>query len=110
MAADAHSAATHVPVQLTGDEGCARVVFTGRLAAGDVLHLEQLLGDPRLALARTWLWDMTGLVQLDLICAYALLRAIRRTATGPVRICGARRAVGRTLRIAGVGAVAVIQD
>ncbi|MFB7172103.1 STAS domain-containing protein [Streptomyces sp. NPDC056254] len=108
MATDAYSAATHAPVMITADGGCTQLVFTGRLGAADVLRLEQALDDRRLAQAHTWLWDMAGLIHIDLICAYALLRAIRRTATGPVRIRGARRPVERTLRHTGMGAVADI--
>ncbi|THA76188.1 hypothetical protein E6U81_35925 [Streptomyces sp. A0592] len=90
--------------------GCTWLVFTGSLAAGDALELERQLGDHRLAQAHAWLWDMTGLIDLDLICAHALLRAIRRAAPGPVRIRGARRTVVRTLRRAGMGAADAIHD
>ncbi|MFE9636918.1 STAS domain-containing protein [Streptomyces sp. NPDC006463] len=108
MTADAPSSASPTPLSITACDDSAVFCFTGQLTAQELLRLEQQLLDPRLTRAGEWVWDMSGLEHLDLICAYALLRSARRTASGPIRVRGARRNVQRTLRYAGVQAIVTV--
>lgn len=112
MAADPHPATdSRAPVILTEANGRAILRLTGELTADTVLDLEQQLLDPRLCHVREWVLDMSDLTGMDLTCAYALLRAATRTpATTTVRVRAARRNVLRTLRHAGVDALAMIEE
>lgn len=107
MAADAP---LPLPVTLTADGQHATLVFGGVLDTRWTRELEEQLTDPRLRRARTWELRMDDLTQLDLTCAYALLRAAT-TSPEPVdlRIRGARRTVQRTLHEVGLDAVAAIE-
>lgn len=111
MAADSPAgAAAAAPLSIEEADGCATLRFTGDLAAGTVLDLERKLLDPCLSQARAWVLDMTGLVRVDLTCAYAPLRAVTRLPrTTAVQVRGARRDVQRTLRHAGFDALTSIE-
>ncbi|MGN9790591.1 STAS domain-containing protein [Streptomyces sp. OZ13] len=88
----------------------AVLVFSGVLDTHALRRLEERLLDPRLRQSGTWVLEMSGLERIDLACAYGLLRAVT-VAPEPVGITvrGARRGVVRTLRHAGVHAVATIE-
>lgn len=88
----------------------AVLAFSGVLDAHALPELEERLLDPRLRQARTWVLEMSGLERIDLACAYGLLRAVT-VAPEPatVTVHGARRSVVRTLRHAGLDAVATIK-
>lgn len=89
----------------------AQLVLAGEIGAEALRELEELLGAPSLSEAAEWIVDMRGISRLDLACAYALLRAAtRRPEPAALTIHGARRAVQRTLRHAGLDAVAVIEE
>ncbi|MFD0168774.1 STAS domain-containing protein [Streptomyces decoyicus] len=100
------------PVALTeADDQHAVLTFAGVLDAHALAGLEELLSDRRLRQAGTWVWDMSGLQRTDLACAYALLRAVTRAPeTVSVTVRGARRAVRRTLRHAGLDTVVSIEE
>ncbi|MFJ8673340.1 STAS domain-containing protein [Streptomyces sp. NPDC093589] len=88
------------------DEQRAVLTFSGALDAHDLPELEELLGDRRLRQAGSWIWDMSDLQRIDLACAYALLRAVTRAPESvSVATRGARHAVQRTLRHAGLDTV-----
>ncbi|MFF8785193.1 STAS domain-containing protein [Streptomyces sp. NPDC015125] len=101
-----------VPVALTeADEQHAVLTFSGILDAQALPELEELLIDRRLRQAGTWVWNMSGLERIGLACAYALLRAVTHAPeTVSVTIRGARRAVLRTLRHAGLDIVVTIEE
>ncbi|MFG2532989.1 STAS domain-containing protein [Streptomyces sp. NPDC048516] len=100
------------PVALTEADGQHAVLtFSGILDAQALPELEELLSDRRLRQAATWAWNMTGLERLGLACAYALLRAVTHAPeTVTVTVRGARRAVQRTLRHAGLDTVVTIEE
>ncbi|MFI6274561.1 STAS domain-containing protein [Streptomyces sp. NPDC050988] len=106
------TAAPHpLPLVVTAEGQRATLTFSGALEARMVRELEERLADPQLRQTREWLLEMSALTRLDLACAYALLRAAT-TFPEPVtlHVRGARRAVQRTLRDAGVDAVATIDE
>ncbi|MFF3333408.1 STAS domain-containing protein [Streptomyces sp. NPDC002888] len=89
----------------------AVLAFTGVLDMHVLSELEVLLLDERLRQADAWDLDMSGLERLDMACAYALLRAATRAPEpAALTVRGARRDVHRTLRQAGVDAVATIEE
>ncbi|MGW7488248.1 STAS domain-containing protein [Streptomyces sp. NPDC054786] len=100
------------PVALTqADEQLAVLTFSGVLDAHALPELEELLNDRNLRQAGTWVWDMSGLERIGLACAYALLRAVTRAPeTVSVTTRGARRAVQRTLRHAGLDTVVSLTE
>lgn len=88
----------------------AEVTLAGDLRSGALRELEERLADPRLYEATEWVLDMSGVDGFDLACAYALLRAAtERPENAALTIRGAPHGVQRTLRDAGLDAVAVIQ-
>lgn len=89
----------------------AVLAFSGVLDAHVLRELEERLLDQRLRQAGAWVLEMSDLDRLDLACAYALLRAVT-SAPEPAALTvrGARRNVQRTLRHAGVDAVATIEE
>ncbi|MEV1055093.1 STAS domain-containing protein [Streptomyces sp. NPDC049887] len=89
----------------------AEVVLAGDIGAATLRELEERLDARPLAEAAEWVVDMSGVDHLDLACAYALLRAAGLRAEPPeLTIRGARRTVRRTLRHAGLDAIATIVD
>ncbi|MBU6532464.1 STAS domain-containing protein [Streptomyces mayonensis] len=99
---------TDAPVRIAeADERHAVLAFTGDLDAPALRVLEELLLEPRLRKTGAWTLEMSGLEHIDLSCAYALLRTVTRTPE-PVQLTvrGARPAVHRTLRQAGLDTVA----
>ena len=78
----------------------------------DVLReLEERFDDPRLREAAEWILDMGDVTRMNIACAYALLRAAtRRPENVTLTVRGARRPVQRTLRAAGLGAIAQIEE
>ncbi|SDM54239.1 anti-anti-sigma factor [Streptomyces wuyuanensis] len=93
------------------DSHRAELVLTGDIGAATLRELEETLDAPPLAEAAEWVVDMSGVTHLDLACAYALLRAATlRAKPAELTIRGARRAVRRTLRHAGLDAVATIVE
>ncbi|WP_244224139.1 STAS domain-containing protein [Streptomyces tirandamycinicus] len=89
----------------------AELVLHGEIGAATLRELEERLDAPGFAGAAEWVVDMSGVTRLDLACAYALLRVATRPGRAPaVTIRGARRAVRRTLRHAGLDAVATIAE
>ncbi|MFJ6913269.1 STAS domain-containing protein [Streptomyces sp. NPDC101133] len=99
---------TDAPVRIAEADGRHAVLaFSGALDAPALGVLEELLLDPRLREPGSWTLDMSDLDHIDLACAYALLRTVTRTPE-PVTLTvqGARPAVHRTLRQAGLDTVA----
>ncbi|WP_328659877.1 STAS domain-containing protein [Streptomyces sp. NBC_00334] len=99
---------TDAPVRIAeADEDRAVLAFSGDLDAPALRVLEESLLDPRLRRPKAWILDMSGLDHIDLACAYALLRTVTGTSE-PVALTvrGARPAVHRTLRQAGLDTVA----
>ncbi|HEX5569552.1 MAG TPA: STAS domain-containing protein [Streptomyces sp.] len=108
-----HSVSAHRSALTITVVGGRRAVltFSGALDAGLLRELEERLLDPLLGEAREWVLEMSDLTHLDLACAYALLRAAtRQPETVTLTVRGAKRSVQRTLRDAGVDAVAVIEE
>jgi anti-anti-sigma regulatory factor len=89
----------------------AVLVFSGTLDAPALRVLEELLLDHRLREPAAWTLDMSHLDHIDLACAYALLRAVTTRVPEPVAVTvrGARPAVHRTLRHAGMDTVAAFE-
>ncbi|MDI9888299.1 STAS domain-containing protein [Streptomyces sp. HNM0645] len=95
----------------TADGLRAEVVLTGDIGAAALRELEERLDASPLAEAAEWVVDMSGVTHLELACAYALLRAAGlRAKPAELTIRGARRTVRRTLRHAGLDAVATIVE
>lgn len=96
---------------VAADGGRAELVLAGDLDLDVLRELEQRFDDPRLREAAEWILDMDGVTHMDLACAYALLRAAtRRPRTVTLTVRGARRPVQRTLRAAGLDAIARIEE
>ncbi|MEU3894663.1 STAS domain-containing protein [Streptomyces sp. NPDC045251] len=107
MTVDPRHPSTVAPVRIVEADGRHAVLaFSGDLDAPALRVLEELLLDHRLVEPTAWTLDMSGLAHIDLACAYALLRAATR-AEEPVTITvrGARPAVHRTLKHAGLDTV-----
>ncbi|MFC8585331.1 STAS domain-containing protein [Streptomyces sp. NPDC057217] len=94
------------------DGGRAELVFLAEETGADTLReLEEILGSRPLGESAEWLVDMSRVVHFDLACAYALLRAATlRPEPASLTVHGARRAVRRTLRQAGLDAVADFRE
>ncbi|MGW8062547.1 STAS domain-containing protein [Streptomyces ziwulingensis] len=105
---DPHRPSRPAPVTIVeADEQHAVLAFAGDLDASALRLLEELLLDHRLRRPGAWTLDMNDLARIDLACAYALLRAVTRAPVPAVlTVRGARPAVHRTLRHAGLDAVA----
>ncbi|NBM15955.1 STAS domain-containing protein [Streptomyces sp. GC420] len=113
MAAESPSTPPTGPVMAVSapDGRPAELVLAGEIGAHALRELEELLRAPPLREATEWLVDMSRVTRFDLACAYALLRAVTlRPESAALTIRGARRAVQRTLRDAGLGTVAVIEE
>ncbi|MEU0139415.1 MULTISPECIES: STAS domain-containing protein [Streptomyces] len=113
MAADHPSTPPAGPVLTVSapDNRPAELVLAGQIGTESLRELEQRLATPPLREATEWLVDMSRVTRFDLACAYALLRAATlRPKPATLTIHGARRAVQRTLRHAGLDAVAVIEE
>ncbi|MEV1045446.1 STAS domain-containing protein [Streptomyces sp. NPDC049916] len=94
---------------VAADGRAAALVLAGEIGAGALRDLAEFLDDPRLGRAAAWDLDLSGVTHLDLACGYALLRAVTlRPEPVALTIHGARRSVQRTLRSAGLDAVADI--
>jgi anti-anti-sigma regulatory factor len=92
------------------DSRHAVLVLSGVVDTHTLRELEERLLDPRLRQAGTWVLEMSGLERIDLACAYGLLRAVTVAPDSVgITVRGARRGVVRTLRHAGVDAVATIE-
>ncbi|MFV0137826.1 hypothetical protein ACLGIH_32335 [Streptomyces sp. HMX87] len=90
------------------DEQRAVLVLSGDLRGAPALRdLEELLLSERLRRSRSWVLELADLDHLGLACAYAVLRAVT-SAPQPVDLTvrGAHRPVHRTLREAGIDALA----
>ncbi|MCF6524792.1 STAS domain-containing protein [Streptomyces sp. JJ36] len=99
-----------VAVTATGERR-AVLVLAGDVGAGALRELEERLTVPPLSEAGEWTVDLSAVTRIDLACAYALLRAAtQRPETVTLLLRGARRPVQRTLRHAGLDAVAVIEE
>jgi len=94
------------PVTITSEGERVYVAFRGALFSSMARALEEQLQDPRLRGARVWVFDMRALERIDLVCAYALLRAVSAADAPSVVVSGANRRVQRTLHHAGLHAVA----
>ncbi|MET8897799.1 STAS domain-containing protein [Streptomyces albogriseolus] len=113
MAADHPSTPPAGPVMAVSapDNRPAELVLAGQIGTGSLRELEEHLAAPPLREATDWGVDMSEVTHFDLACAYALLRAATlRPKPATLRIHGARRAVQRTLRHAGLDAVAVFEE
>lgn len=113
MAADHPSTPPSGPVMAVSapDNRPAELVLAGQIGTESLRELEQRLDAPPLREATEWFVDMSGVTRFDLACAYALLRAATlRPTPAALGIHGARRTVRRTLRHAGLDAVAVIEE
>nr|WP_024126427.1 MULTISPECIES: STAS domain-containing protein [unclassified Streptomyces]AAX37825.1 pFQ25.9 [Streptomyces sp. F2]AHE39046.1 Hypothetical protein pFRL3_269 [Streptomyces sp. FR1]AHE39541.1 Hypothetical protein pFRL4_308c [Streptomyces sp. F2]AHE40286.1 Hypothetical protein pFRL6_199 [Streptomyces sp. F12] len=113
MAADPPSTPPAGPVMAVSspDNRPAELVLAGQIGAETLRELEERLATPPLREATEWLVNMSQVTRFDLACAYALLRAATlRPKPAVLRIHGARRAVQRTLRHAGLDSVAVIEE
>ncbi|MER6036112.1 MULTISPECIES: STAS domain-containing protein [unclassified Streptomyces] len=86
----------------------AEVTLSGEISTLLLRDLEALLADPRLHAAEHWVLDLHKVTGIDLACVYALLRAVTEH-SGTAAVCGARRAVLRTLRHAGLDKAMVIE-
>ncbi|MFH8409255.1 STAS domain-containing protein [Streptomyces sp. NPDC018019] len=87
------------------------LTFRGELHADALRALDARFADPRLREADAWVLEMHELTHIDLACAYALLRALSRRPDGAsLTLRGARRAVARTLRHAGIDAIGAIEE
>ncbi|MFG2680906.1 STAS domain-containing protein [Streptomyces sp. NPDC048392] len=108
MTVDPHGSSQDAPVRIAEADGQHVVlVFSGTLDAPALRVLEELLLDRRLRQPKTWILEMGELEHIDLACAYALLRTVTRTpAPVALTVRGARPAVHRTLRQAGLNTVA----
>jgi anti-anti-sigma regulatory factor len=92
------------------DSRHAVLVLSGVVDTHTLRELEERLLDPRLRQAGAWVLEMGGLERIDLACAYGLLRAVTVAPDSvSITVRGARRGVVRTLRHAGVDAVATIE-
>ncbi|WP_447041815.1 STAS domain-containing protein [Streptomyces sp. DSM 118878] len=99
-----------VLVVATAGAGHAVLTLGGDVGSDCLRELEGRLCAPPVSEAVEWTVDMSGVTRFDLACAYALLRAATlRPHTAVLRIRGARRPVQRTLRHAGLEAVAVFE-
>ncbi len=97
----------NAPVRIAEADGRHAVLaFSGTLDAAALGVLEELLLDPRLRQPGTWTLEMSDLEHIDLACAYALLRTVTRAEPVGLTVRGARPAVHRTLRQAGLDAAA----
>ncbi|MEV6395456.1 STAS domain-containing protein [Streptomyces sp. NPDC051907] len=94
----------------TADGRRAEVTLVGDIDVGALRALEEQLGAAPLSGAAEWTVDMNAVTRIDLACAYALLRAATLLPNAKVTILAARRSVQRTLRHAGLDAVAVIEE
>ncbi|MCZ7456614.1 STAS domain-containing protein [Streptomyces sp. WMMC940] len=110
-AEDTNPQAGPISIVSTADGLRAEVVLTGDIGAATLRELEERLDASPLAEAAEWVVEMSGVTHLDLACAYALLRAAGlRADPAALTIRGARRTVRRTLRHAGLDAVATIEE
>lgn len=108
MAAE-RSPAPAIAVRAT-DGRRAELILAGDIRAGLLRELEKRLETPPLSETDEWIVDMSGVTGIDLACAYALLRATeQRPETATLTVRGARHAVQRTLRHAGLDAVAAME-
>ncbi|MFE2048465.1 STAS domain-containing protein [Streptomyces sp. NPDC059459] len=112
MTVDPPRPSRSAPVTITeADERHAVLAFSGALDAPTLGLLEELLLDPRLRRPGAWTLDMSDLTHIDLACAYALLRtATRAPEPAALTVRGARPAVHRTLRHAGLDTVATFVE
>ncbi|MEW2632583.1 STAS domain-containing protein [Streptomyces sp. NPDC048389] len=94
------------PVTVTSHGERVDVIFRGALYSSMARALEEQLQDPRLRGARLWVFDMRALERIDLVCAYALLRAASGVNAPSVVVSHPNRRVQRTLHHAGLHAVA----
>jgi anti-anti-sigma regulatory factor len=106
--AEPHSAQPSLEITVV-DGQHAEVTLTGEISVLLLRDLETLFADPRLQRTEHWMLNIRGVTQIELACAYALLRAVTRH-SGTVTVCGARRAVLRTLRHAGLDRAAEIEE
>ncbi|MFH8976612.1 STAS domain-containing protein [Streptomyces sp. NPDC017890] len=111
MTVDPHRPDLSPPVRIAQTDGRQAVLaFSGHLDAGALRLLEELLLDHRLRQPGTWILEMSDLEHIDLACAYALLRTVTRAPEpAAVTVRGARPAVHRTLRHAGLDTVAAFE-
>ncbi|MFF8938086.1 STAS domain-containing protein [Streptomyces paradoxus] len=93
----------------TVDSRYAEITLTGDVGTVMLRDLEERFDDPRLHSAEHWVLNMRSVARIDLACAYALLHAVTRH-PGTASVCGARRAVLRTLRRAGLDKACVIEE
>ncbi|MFC8867163.1 STAS domain-containing protein [Streptomyces sp. NPDC057148] len=107
MTVDPRHPSTVAPVRIVEADGRHAVLaFSGDLDSPALRELEELLLDRRLVAPTAWTLDMSGLEHIDLACAYALLRAVTRVAEpASISVRGARPAVHRTLKHAGLDTV-----
>ncbi|WP_217167447.1 STAS domain-containing protein [Streptomyces sp. AC512_CC834] len=108
MTVDPHHSGQNAPVRIAEADGQHAVLnFSGTLDAPALGLLEELLLEPRLRQPGALVLEMGDLEHIDLACAYALLRTVTRTpAPEALTVRGARPAVHRTLRQAGLDSVA----
>ncbi|WP_416475452.1 STAS domain-containing protein [Streptomyces sp. LKA04] len=107
MTLDPHRSTQNAPVWIAEAGGHHAVLaFAGTLDSHALQVLEELVMDPRLWEPTDWTLEMSGLENIDLASAYALMRAVTR-APEPVSLTvrGARPAVHRVLRQAGLDTV-----
>ncbi|MFI1165469.1 STAS domain-containing protein [Streptomyces sp. NPDC020801] len=112
MTSGPHPVPRHsMTVAVDADGGRARLTFPEAVDAAALRELEERLAEPPLSGADEWVLDMSAVTRIDLASAYALLRAAtQRPNIVKVTIRGAPRTVQRTLRQAGLDAVASIQE
>ncbi|MEJ1197344.1 MULTISPECIES: STAS domain-containing protein [unclassified Streptomyces] len=112
MTVDPHRPSRPAPVRIAEADGQHAVLaFSGDLDSHGLRVLEELLLDHRLREPGTWTLEMSDLHHIDLACAYALLRAVTRAPEpAAITVRGARPAVHRTLRHAGLDTVATFEE
>ncbi|MGC9497802.1 STAS domain-containing protein [Streptomyces sp. WG7] len=112
MSVDPHRPDLSPPVRIVEADGQRAVLaFSGDLDAPALRVLEELLLDHRLQQPSTWTLEMSDLEHIDLACAYALLRVVTRAPEpAALTVRGARPAVHRTLRHAGLDTVTAYEE
>ncbi|MGN9789797.1 STAS domain-containing protein [Streptomyces sp. OZ13] len=98
-----------LPLAISWEGERAILTFHGVLHSSAARAIEEQLQDPRLRDAREWLFDMRALDRIDLVCAYALLRAASAADAPKVIIYRPNHRVKRILHHVGTEAVATFE-
>lgn len=97
-------------MSVSEDGGRVTVTLRGVLYSSMARALEEGLQRLGSGDAHTWIVDMRAVERIDLVCAYALLRLAGAVDAPRVIVMRPNRRVERTLRHAGLDAVATIEQ